>query len=87
MSVALGYQSREAIPTRGWERLCFASAAILFALAMFGVIATGELLMIGAAAPFIAIFLGTAVICRARRIKLSKAREAFLANLKAPAHG
>jgi hypothetical protein len=62
-------------------------AAVLFALAMFGAITTGELLMIGAAAPFIAMFLGTAAICRTRRIKLSKVREAFLANLKVSAHG
>ncbi len=87
MSIALRYPSSETIPIRGWERLCFVSAAILLGLAVFGVITTGELLMVGAAAPFIAIFLGAAAICRARRVKLSKVREAFLANLKASAHG
>jgi len=79
---ALGrYPSIDTVPTKSWERLCYGSAATIFVFAIYGFITTGDLMMIGAAAPFIAVFIVAFLVHRANRVKLTKARAAFLRTL------
>jgi len=87
VSIAARYPSQHSVLTKGWERLCWGAAVSLLVLALFGVVTTGELIMAAAAVPFVASFVGVALICRARRIKHGQARDAFVAELKAVPHG
>lgn len=79
---ALGrYPSIDTVPTKSWERLCCGSAALIFAFAIYGFMTTGDLMMIGAAAPFVAVFIVAFLVHRANRVKLARARAEFVRSL------
>ncbi|MDK2768558.1 MAG: hypothetical protein KYX69_12675 [Sphingomonas sp.] len=87
MSIGSQYPSDESVPTKAWEHVLLGATLVMAVLAIVGAVTTGQLLMIGVALPYIAVFLGALFAHRARRMKRSQAREEFLSSLKALDHG